>query len=166
MAVFLAVGGLLSGILWSSFFVAHPAGVAKEHRVEDGSPLIAQAEGAEIDSAALTPQSAPFLASASAGTASAQLAEDTDVLYGEGALRDPGQAVKAVAVAPNLAHKPLASGIIYKISTGDTLASLSAQFGVPMNTIAEFNPSVNFSSLISGTSIVIPSQADIVLFEG
>jgi hypothetical protein len=35
-----------------------------------------------------------------------------------------------------------------------------------MSTIVEFNPSVNFSSLIPGVSIVIPSQSDAALFAG
>lgn len=167
MAVFLAIGGLLAGALWSSFFVANPAGMVQERRVQGGSPLIPQAEGAEIDSAALTPQSVPFLASVDAGTKSVQLAEDTDVLYGEGALKDPERAVKtSTTAASNFATKPLAYSVIYKVAAGDTLASISAAFGVPINTIVEFNPSVNFSSLIPGMSIIIPSQSDAALLEG
>ena len=166
MAVFLAVGGLLVGALWSSFFVANPAGMVQEQRVRGGSSLIPQAEGAEIDSAALTPQSVPFLASINTGAKSSQLAEDTDVLYGEGALKDPERAVKTTTAASNSAMKPLVYSVIYKVATGDTLASISTAFGVPINTIVEFNPSVNFSSLVPGSSIVIPSQNDATLFAG
>ncbi len=167
MAVFLAIGGLLVGALWSSFSVAHPAGTVQERRVQGGSSLIPQAEGAEIDSAALTPQSVPFLASVDAGAKSAQMAEDTDVLYGEGALEDPGRAVKTTTTAAsNSATKPLAYSVIYKVVAGDTLASISTAFGVPINTIVEFNPSVNFPSLTPGISIVIPSQSEIALFQG
>ncbi len=167
MAVFLAIGGLLAGALWSSFFVANPAGMVQERRVQGGSSLIPQAEGAEIDSAALTPQSVPLLDSVNAGAKSVQLAEDTDVLYGEGALKDPGQAIKTTTTAAsNSAMKPLAYSVIYKVAAGDTLVSLSNIFGVPINTIVEFNPSVNFSSLVPGISIIIPSQNDAALFRG
>ena len=166
VAVFLAIGGLLVGALWSSFFVANPAGIVQERRVHGGSSLIPQAEGAEIDSAALTLQSVPFLASIDTGVKSAQLAEDADVLYGEGALKDPERAAKtSTTAALNSTTKPLAYSVIYKVVTGDTLASISSTFGVPMNTIAEFNPSVNFSWLIPGISIVIPSWSDTALFE-
>ena len=167
MAVFLAIGGLLVGALWSSFFVANPSGMVQERRVQGGSSLIPQAEGAEIDSAALTPKSASFLASVNAGARSAQLAEDTDVLYGEGALKDPERAIKtSTTAALNSTTKPLAYSVIYKVVAGDTLASISTAFGVPINTIVEFNPSVNFSSLIPGISIVIPSQNDSALLGG
>jgi LysM repeat protein len=95
------------------------------------------------------------------------MAEDTDVLYGEGALKDPERAVKTTTTAASSsATKPLAYSVIYKVTTGDALASISAAFGVPINTIVEFNPSVNFSSLTPGISIVIPSQNDAALFEG
>ncbi len=167
MAVFLAIGGLLAGALWSSFFVANPVGMVQERRVQGGPSLIPQAEGAEIDSAALTPQRVPFLASVNAGVKFTQLAEDTDVLYGEGALKDPEQAIKTTTTAvSNSVTKPLAYSIIYRVAAGDTLASISTAFGVPINTIVEFNPSVNFSSLVPKISIVIPSQNAAALFEG
>jgi len=167
VAVFLAVGGLLAGALWSSFSVANPTGMVQERRVQGGPSLIPQAEGAEIDSAALTPQSAPSLAFVEAGAKASQLAENTDVLYSEGALKDPERAVKTTTTAvSNSATKPLAYSVIYKVAAGDTLASISTSFGVPINTIVEFNPSVNFSSLIHGVSIVIPSQNDTALFKG
>jgi hypothetical protein len=88
VAVFLAVGGLLSGLLWGSLFVSGAAGIVQEHRTPGSPLLIPQAEGAEIDSAALTPQSAPFLASANTDEGGLQQAENVDVLYGEGALKD------------------------------------------------------------------------------
>jgi LysM repeat protein len=167
VAVFLAIGGLLAGSLWSSIFVAHPAGMVQEQRVQGGSSLIPQAEGAEIDSAALTPQSAPFLASADNGAEVVQPAEDTDVLYGEGALKDPERVVKTnMTAASSSVGKPLTHSVVYEVATGDTLASISVTSGVPMSTIVEFNPSVNFSSLIPGVSIVIPSQSDAALFAG
>jgi LysM repeat protein len=141
--------------------------MVQERRVQGGPSLIPQAEGAEIDSAALTPQSAPLLASVDTGAKPAQLTENTDLLYGEGALKDPERAVKTTTTAAsNSATKPLAYSVIYKVAAGDTLASISTTFGVPINTIVEFNPSVNFSSLIPGISIVIPSQNDAALFEG
>ena len=167
MAVFLAIGGLLAGALWSSFFFANPTGMVQERRVQGGSSLIPQAEGAEIDSAALTPQSAPSLTSVDTGAKPAQLAENTDLLYGEGALKDPEQAVKTSTTAvSSSATKPLAYSVIYKVAAGDTLASISTAFGVPINTIVEFNPSVNFSSLVPRISIVIPSQNDAALLAG
>ena len=165
MAVFLAIGGLLSGFLWNSIFVSNPAGIVQEKRVSGGPTLIPQAEGAEIDSAALTPQSAPFLASADSGAGNIQIAGNTDVLYGEGAIKDPGQAIKTKTTAPT-PKKTLASAAIYKVATGDTAASIAKTFGVPIDTIIEFNPSVNFSALVPGISIVIPSQQDLISLEG
>ena len=162
MAVFLAIGGLLSGLLWSAIFVSNPAGMVQERRVSGGSALIPQAEGAEVDSAALMPQSAPFLASANAAAESIQAVENVDVLYNEGALKDAEPVIKTkTAPSTNNTKETLASGIIYTIATGDTVKSISATFGIPINMIVEFNPSVNFSSLIPGTSIVIPGENDI-----
>ena len=138
--------------------------MTQETRVPSGPELIPQAMGAEIDSAALTPQSAPFLASADTGAGNSQIAENVDVLYGKGALKDPGQVIKTKTTAPaNNSGKTLASGVIYKVAAGDTLSSISTAFGVPSNTIVEFNASVNFSALTPGISIVIPSQTDISL---
>lgn len=165
VAVFLAVGGLLSGFLWSSVFVTNPTGTVRETRVPGGSELIPQAKGAEIDSAALTPQSAPFLASADTGAVTSLIAENIDILYGKAAIKDPEQVIKTKTVAPTSGNgKTLASGIIYKVASGDTLASISATFSVPIDTIIEFNPSVNFSPLDPGISIIIPSSKDISLF--
>lgn len=141
--------------------------MVQERRVPGGPELIPQAEGAEIDSAALTPQSAPFLASADGGSGDAQLAENMDVLYGEGALKDPEQAIKThTAPTPGIAPSSLASGVTYKVAAGDTASSIAATFGVPLNTIMESNPSVNFSALVPGLSIVIPSQASTASFAG
>jgi LysM repeat protein len=156
----------LAGFLWSTIFVANPTGTVQERRVS-GPTLIPQAQGAQIDSAALTPQSAPFLASADAETGSVQVAENVDVLYGEGALKDSEPVVKTkTAASTNNNAKKLASGVIYTSVAKDTLQSISAVFGVPIDTIVEFNPSVNFSALVPGISIVIPSQQDIASFSG
>jgi LysM repeat protein len=165
VAVFLAIGGLLSGLLWSSVFVANPAGMIQERRVSGGSGLIPQAEGAEIDSAALTPQSAPFLAFANVNAESIQSVENTNVLYGEGAFKDaePIEKTKTTASAASVVSKAPTSDVIYQVAVGDTPQSISAIFGVPINTIVEFNPSVNFSSLSPGISIIIPSQKDVTL---
>ena len=85
------------------------------------------------------------------------------MLYGEGALKDAEPVVKTKTIASvNNTKKTLASGIIYTIAAGDTVRSLSTTFGIPIDMIVEFNPSVNFSSLIPGTSIVIPGENDIV----
>lgn len=166
VAVFLAIGGLLSGVLMGSVFVSNPAGMVQKGRVSD-SALIPQAEGAEVDSAALTPASAPFLASANAGAAAPLSAENIDVLYNEGAVRDPGQVIKTKTAATTAsASSSLASGVIYKVGNGDTLSSISAAFNVPIDMIVEFNQSVNFLSLTPGISIVIPSENNILPFAG
>ena len=165
VAVFLAIGGLLSGLLVSSFFVANPAGMVKETRVQGASSIIPQAEGAEIDSAALTPQSAPFLASENVGSGNFQPSGSLDTLYGEAALKDSGPVIKTKAVASTAgAKKALASGVIYQVVTGDTVESISAAFNVPIDMIVEFNPSVNFFPLNPGVSIVIPGKKDVMLF--
>lgn len=167
MAVFLAIGGLLSGLLWSALFASNSTGMVQERRVSGGSTLLPQAEGAEIDRAALTPQSAPFLASADAGSGSVRLAENTNVLYDEGAIKDPEQAVKTKTTAASTAKtKALTSAVLYRVTARDTAASISAAFGIPIDTIVEFNPSVNFSALVAGVSIVIPSQQDVASLAG
>jgi hypothetical protein len=136
--------------------------MAQVHRTPGSPLLIPQAEGAEIDSAALTPQSAPFLASANAGADGAQLAENVDLLYGEGAIKDSEPVIKATTNSlGGGSTKGLAMGVIYTAAANDTLRSISIQFGVPMNTIVQFNPSVNFSPLSAGVSIVIPGANDI-----
>jgi LysM repeat protein len=151
----------LSGLLWGSVFVSGPVGMVQERRTPGSPLLIPQAEGAEIDSAALMPQSAPSLASADIGAGDLQPAENVDVLYGQGALKDFGPVIKTKAVSPVLPHKGLAEGVVYTAVANDTLQSISTTFGVPMNTIVEFNPSVNFSPLSPGVSIVIPGKNDI-----
>ena len=162
VAVFLAIGGLLSGTLLGSFFVENPAGMVREWRVSGGSSLIPQAEGAEIDSAALTPQNAPSLVSANIGASSARPVEDVDMLYNRGAIGDFAPITKTKPISSvNGGKKISLSGTIYQVATGDTIQSISAMSGVPINTIIEFNPSVNFSSLVPGTPLAIPGQNDI-----
>lgn len=163
MAVFLVVGGLLSGAFWNSFFAPKPAGMVQERRATGGSALISQAEGAEIDSAALTPQSAPFIASADSGAQAPVPAENVDVLYGEAAVKDSGPVVKSTTTASTTSHasQPVASGVIYTVSSGDTLESIAAKFNVSIDMIVEFNPSVNFSLLAAGIPLVIPAQNNI-----
>jgi len=167
VAVFLVVGVLILG----SFFVANasanrPEGV-QETRVSGGSGLIPQAQGAEVDAAALTVQSAPFLASVNNGGTSLGPAEDTDILYAEAALKDPGSFVKSKGPAQSAnSKKQLISGVIYQISAGDTLQSIASAYGVPMSKIVQFNPSVNFYSLDPGISIIIPGEKDINVFYG
>ncbi len=162
MAVFLTVGGLLSGLLWSSLFTANPSGMVQEQRVAESSVFIPRAEGAEIDSAALTPQSAPFIASADSGAKTPPASENMDMLYGEGAFKDPGPATKFTTadITPHTQNS-LASGIVYMTSSGDTIASLSAKFNVPIDMIVQFNPLVNFSTLASGIPIIIPGKNNI-----
>jgi LysM repeat protein len=162
VAIFLVIGGLVFG----SLFVSKGAGV-EETRVSGGSSFIPQAEGAEVDSAALAVQRAPFLSSVNNGGTSLGSAQDSDILYLEGALKDPGSFVSVkTASASTQTKKQLVSGVIYQIAVGDTLQSISASFGVPMNKIVQFNPSVNFSSLDPGISIIIPGEKDINVFAG
>ena len=167
VAVFLAIGGLLSSLIWGSLFSSNPAGVVQERRVSGGSDLIPQAEGAEVDSAALMPASAPFLASADTAVVTAPLAENVDVLYGQGAIKDPEKVIKTETSASTAATpKSFASGVIYTVASGDTISSISSAFNVPIDMIVEFNPSVNFSSLVPGISIVIPSQDSVSSLAG
>jgi murein DD-endopeptidase MepM/ murein hydrolase activator NlpD len=48
------------------------------------------------------------------------------------------------------------SGVVYQTMDGDTLQSISQAFNISQDKIVQFNPSINFSSLVSGTSIIIP----------
>jgi len=167
VAVFLAIGGMLSGLLWSSLFVSGPAGMVQERRISGGPSLVPQAQGAEIDSAALTPQSAPSLTYTNTGAGKVQPVENTDVLYGEGALKDSQPVVKIKTVASIANTKAIPdSGTLYKVEGGDTVKSISTTFNIPIDTIVEFNPSVNFSSLTPGISIVVPGQKDVALLSG
>jgi LysM repeat protein len=167
VAVFLAIGGLLSGLIWSALFVSGPVGMVQERRIPGGPSLIPQAQGAEIDSAALTPQSSPSLTYTNTGLGTVQPAENTDILYGRAALKDSEPVVKIKAVAPtsNVQIVP-DSGAIYKVKAGYTAKSISVTFNIPIDTIVEFNPSVNFSSLTAGVVIVIPGQKDAALLAG
>lgn len=88
MAVFLVVGGLLIGAL-----IIPKTGVIKPQVALGGSSFIPEAQGAEIDSAALTVEDAPFLASANTGdsqTGTAVLGQTLEVFYADGAIKDPG----------------------------------------------------------------------------
>jgi cytochrome c biogenesis protein ResB len=84
VAVFLAVGGLLFGAL-----VIPKTGVIKQSVTLSGSSFIPEAQGAEIDSAALTVSDAPFLASANTDVLSSTSAQGIEVFYGDGAMEDP-----------------------------------------------------------------------------
>jgi len=135
----------------------------QERRVQGGSSLVPQAQGAEIDSAALMPESAPFLASANTNGQGLQPVENADVLYGEGALKDAEPVLKTKTTAPVASDTQTAptSGTIYQVAAGETIQSISTAFGIPISMIVEFNPSVNFSPLSPGVSIVIPGQDDL-----
>jgi LysM repeat protein len=163
VAVFLGIGGLLIGVI----FISNKSTGIEERRVLNGATLIPRAQGAEIDTAALTVQSAPFLASVNTAQQSPTPVLNTDVLYGGGALRDTAQILAPQkVVTTSKAKKALATGIVYQIKTGDTLDSISASFGVPKDKIVQFNPSVNFSSLDPGISIIIPGERDLNIFTG
>lgn len=87
MAVFLAVGALVFGAL-----VIPKTGVIKPQVSLSATGFIPEAQGAEIDSAALTVQDAPFLASANTGDAQSGTAissQNLEVFYGDGAIKDP-----------------------------------------------------------------------------
>ena len=89
VAVFLVVGGLAFGAS-----VIPKTGVIKQSVSLGGSAFIQEARGAELDSAALTVQDAPFLASANIGASQTGTAigsvQNIGTFYSEGALRDPG----------------------------------------------------------------------------
>lgn len=165
VAVFLAVGGLLAGMLWSSLFASASGGIIQEKRTPGGPRIIPQAEGAQVDSAALMPQSAPFLALADIKT-NPKPVENSDLLYGEGAIVDAGPVLKTKTTAPITSgpSNQLVAGVIYTVVSGDTIASIASEFNIPIDIIVEFNPSVNFSSLVPGISVVIPNQNDILSF--
>ncbi len=163
MALVLAAGGLFVG----SIFVPHSSGIRKTDAFAE-SFLIPQAQGAEVDTAALTVASAPFLASVNSG-ASASLALNFNALYDQGAVKDPAVFVVSsgggrFAPAASGGKKSLAYGVIYQVAAGDTLSSIASQFNVSENRIIQFNPSVNFSSLIPGISIIIPGRYDVNAF--
>jgi LysM repeat protein len=162
VAVFLGIGGLFLGLIFSP-----GSAVGQETRAFGASTLISQAQGAEIDSAALVVKSTPFLASAD-DVANIASVHNIDALYEEGALRDPGEPLKMIAQSPadQSAKKPLIYGVIYQIAVGDTLDSIASAFNVPKSKIVQFNPSVNFSALDPGISIIIPGQKDVNAFSG
>jgi LysM repeat protein len=162
VAIFLVVGG----ILISAFFASSKStGVVEENQLSTGSSFIPQAQGAEVDSAALAVQDAPFVSSVNNGATSVGAGQDTDILYSQGALKDPGSFVVVKVAAPSTtSKKQLLSGVIYQVVEGDTLQSIASSFGVPKDKIVQFNPSVNFSTLDPGISILIPGSSDINVF--
>lgn len=85
VASFLVVGGLAFGAL-----VIPKTGVIKEEVTLGGSTFIPKAQGAEIDSAALTVQDAPLLVSANTGANSTGSTQSIESFYSNGAVRDPG----------------------------------------------------------------------------
>ena len=118
-----------------------------------------------VDRAALTVESAPLLSSPNTGAS--MTAQNEDVLYGEGALKDPGQPTKGIATQSQTQQKKtLVYGVIYQVVAGDTLDSISSAFNVPKNKIVEFNPAVNFSALDPGISIIVPGTKDVNAFQG
>ena len=164
VALILAVGGLFVG----SIFASYHSGIRKTDALA-GSFFIPRAQGAEVDAAALTVTSAPFLASGNGGVP-ADPGQNVDALYAQGAIKDSGVFVVfsggsgQVASGMRGAGKPLAYGVIYQVAAGDTLSSIASQFNVSENRIIQFNPSVNFSALIPGISIIIPGRNDINAF--
>ena len=84
VAVFLTVGALLIGA-----FAIPKVGVVKQKVAFTASPLIPQAQGAEIDSAALTVQDAPFLNAGNADSLSSATIENAATFYSDGAMKDP-----------------------------------------------------------------------------
>jgi hypothetical protein len=85
MAVFLAIAGLLVG-----FLSLPKAGTVQKVGVSGGTSLIPHAQGAEIDSAALTVQDAPFLVSPSTADEASGSVPNISAWYSNGALKDPG----------------------------------------------------------------------------
>jgi hypothetical protein len=91
VAVFLVVGGLLLG-----FLIIPKTGVIKSRVNLSATSFIPEAQGAEIDSAALTVEDAPFLASANTGdsqtgtTSLGSSSQNPETFYSDGAMRDPG----------------------------------------------------------------------------
>ncbi len=70
---------------------------------------------------------------------------------------NPAMKSKALRAGETLTILP-AAGAVYATQSGDTLGSISAEFNVPEDKLAQFNQSVNFSSLSVGTSIMIPGE--------
>ena len=51
--------------------------------------------------------------------------------------------------------EPEVSGRFYTVKTGDTLAAISEQVGVPVTTLQELNPALDPQALVSGQKIRI-----------
>ena len=163
VALVLAAGGLFVG----GIFVPHLPGTHRTDAFAE-SFFIPQAQGAEVDVAALAVASVPFLASANSGL-SANSVPNVNALYDQGAIRDTGAFVASLNGGQHIlgtqgGKKSLAYGVIYQVVAGDTLGSIARQFNVSAKRIVQFNPSVNFSSLIPGISIIIPGRNDVNVF--
>ena len=80
---------VIGGLIFASFTI-QKTGVIKQSVSLSGATFIKEARGAEIDSAALKVQDAPFLASGNTGADNVTSGQNLQVFYGNGAVRDPG----------------------------------------------------------------------------
>jgi LysM repeat protein len=153
VAVFLVASGLLF-----SFLFLPKNGALEKKAVLDVS-LFPKAHGAEIENdATLSVQGAPFLASPNAGIQPSVAAQPEDSLYGEGTLKDYDASPTPIVIkqqSTTATVKVYGAGMLYQSVIGDTLQSISTQFGISPSKLTASNPSVNFSSLVAGTPIVI-----------
>ncbi len=142
MAVFLAFGGLISGLLYSP-----RTGVIEERGILGGpSPFISSAQ-AEVGTV-LKVQDAPLLTSDGAtdiGSAPKLLA--ADLAYDDSAIRDMGE-----STGPALGTAGLLS---YTVRSGDNLSKIASYFGISVDTIASANPGVRANMLRVGDTLKI-----------
>ena len=73
---------------------------------------------------------------------------------------NPGVKASLLQIGADLKILPT-SGVVYQVRSGDTIESISENFGVPGDKIVQFNRSVNFASLSPGASIIIPGGKNI-----
>lgn len=154
MAVFLVIGGLLSGA-----WLFPKTGLIEERGVLGGpSPapsLIDTAEGAEIaaEVSDISPI-APILSSDSSDPTENPTAPVANVLYAPATVKDMG-----VPVGPAFDRLGM---VTYTVQRGDNLSSIASYFGVSIDTVINANPGIRANALGVGAALKILPTSGVV----
>lgn len=65
------------------------------------------------------------------------------------------QQIEQISTTGETTTTPQTSGRFYTVKTGDTLAAIAEQVGVPVTTLQELNPALDPQALVSGQKIRI-----------
>ena len=139
----MVIGALVSGSLFLP-----KNGIVEEKGILGGPSFVANAQGAMVDSAAVSVQDAPFLTSMSGNDAQIASTQEIQDFYSNGAIQDPGQ-----PIGPSIDQSV---SISYKVHSGDNISQIAARFGITSGVIMAANPGLRPQYLKAGASITIP----------